>query len=101
MRTGDTCGAVTGAIMVIGLRYGSGECVTAAGRAGVNGKVLEFTRRFREKHGSLYCRDLLGCDTGTPEGIAKARERNLFRTICPVFVEDAAAILEEIEKEEA
>jgi len=99
MRTGDTCGAVAGAIMVLGLRYGSEECVTAAGRAGVYRKVEEFTRRFRERNEFLLCRDLLGVDTSTPEGLAKAKELNLFRTRCPALVEDAATILEEMERE--
>jgi C_GCAxxG_C_C family probable redox protein len=99
-RTGDTCGAVAGAIMVLGLRYGSEDCVTAAGRAVVYGKVEEFTRRFRERNGFLLCRDLLGLDTSTPEGLAKAKELNLFRTRCPALVADAASILEEMIKEE-
>ncbi|MBL3540146.1 MAG: C_GCAxxG_C_C family protein [Aminivibrio sp.] len=99
MRTGDTCGAVAGAIMVLGLRYGSEECVTAAGRAAVYGKVEKFIRRFRERNKFLLCRDLLGVDTSTSEGLAKAKELNLFRTMCPALVGDAAAILEEMEKE--
>ncbi len=100
MRNGDTCGAVTGAIMVLGLRCGSEECTTAAGRAEVYRKVREFSRRFRERNGFLHCRDLLGCDTSTPEGHAKARELNLFRTRCPDLVESAADILEEMERDE-
>ncbi len=86
--------------MVLGLRYGSEECVTAAGRAAVYVKVEEFTRRFRERNGFLLCRDLLGLDTSTPEGLAKAKELNLFRTRCPALVADAASILEEMIKEE-
>lgn len=86
--------------MVLGLRYGSEECVTAAGRAGVYRKVEEFTRRFRERNEFLLCRDLLGVDTSTSQGLAKAKELNLFRTKCPALVEDAAAILEEMEMEE-
>lgn len=86
--------------MVLGLRYGSEECVTAAGRAGVYRKVEEFTRRFRERNEFLLCRDLLGVDTSTSQGLAKAKELNLFRTRCPGLVEDAAAILEEMEMEE-
>ncbi len=100
MRTGDTCGAVAGAVMVLGLRYGSEECVTAAGRGGVYRKVEEFTGKFRERNGFLLCRDLLGLDVSTPEGLAKAKELGLFRTRCPALAESAAAILEEMEREE-
>jgi hypothetical protein len=51
---------------------------------------------FRVRNGSLLCRDILGVDVSTPEGIADVRKRDLFRTICPKFVQDAAEILEEI-----
>jgi C_GCAxxG_C_C family probable redox protein len=97
MRLGETCGAVTGALMVLGLRHGSESCETAAGRAGVYARVGEFTKRFRRQNGSLVCRELLGCDISTPEGMKQAQERNLFRTTCVKIVESAAAILEEME----
>jgi hypothetical protein len=51
---------------------------------------------FRERNGSLLCRELLGADVSTPEGIAVVREKDLFRTICPTFVKDAAELLENI-----
>jgi len=55
--------------------------------------VKEFVRLFEEKRGTILCKDLLGVDLGTPEAREKAIKDNLFRTLCPGFVRDAAQIL--------
>lgn len=99
MREGGTCGAVTGAFMVLGLQHGSDDCDRAVGRQAVYQAVIEFSSRFRERNGTLLCRELLGCDVGTPEGAQQAREQDLFRTVCPKMVQDAAEILEEMMEE--
>ena len=97
MRQGETCGAVTGALMVLGLRHCSADCGKPAGRAEVNERVIEFADRFKQRNGSTTCRELLGCDISTPEGMKHARARNLFKTTCVQMVKDAAEILEEME----
>jgi hypothetical protein len=56
--------------------------------------VKEFIRRFLEKNCFIDCRELLGCDLGTPEGRAFAKDQGFFDTLCPNFVKDAAEILE-------
>lgn len=99
MRMGGTCGAVTGALMVLGLRHASEKCDTAAGRADVYARVVEFTKRFRQRNGSVICSELLGCDIGTPDGMKQAQEQGLFRTTCVKMVESAAGILEEMGEE--
>jgi C_GCAxxG_C_C family probable redox protein len=99
MRQGDTCGAVTGAFMVLGLRHCSADCNTRAGRAEVYRRVVDFADRFRQRNGSISCRELLGCDISTPEGMKQAQEQNLFKTRCVQMVRDAADILEEMEAE--
>ena len=96
MRQGETCGAVTGAFMVLGLRHAGNKSETAAGRADVYARVAEFAKRFRSQNGAIACRELLGCDISTPGGLKEAKERNLFKTTCVKMVEDAAAILEEM-----
>jgi C_GCAxxG_C_C family probable redox protein len=96
MRRGDTCGAVTGAYMVLGLRHATENCDKSAGRADTYARVQEFTQRFRSLNGSVDCRDLLGCDISTPEGMKNALELNLFKTRCVKVVEDAATILEDM-----
>ena len=46
--------------------------------------------RFRARHGSIVCRELLGCDLTSSEGTAHFKENNLLTTVCAVVVRDAA-----------
>jgi C_GCAxxG_C_C family probable redox protein len=94
--TGQTCGAVTGAVIAIGLKYGKVDADDNRAKEITYEKVQELKRRFCELHGSILCEDLLGMAISDPVGLAKAREAGLFKERCPVFVRDAAAILEEI-----
>ena len=90
-RTGKTCGAVTGAYMVLGLSEARG------GREGIEAVytiVQQFNKLFIELHGSNCCTELLNCDLGTDEGLARARAEGIFTKVCPNFVEDAVRILE-------
>ena len=96
MQRAKTCGAVTGAIMVLGLHFGDAGSVKSAGRREVYRAVQEFTDEFEQIHGTLNCRQLLGCDVNTPEGKQVAAQNNLFTTVCPDFVRDAAAIVDRI-----
>jgi len=99
MRLGETCGAVAGAFMVLGLRHCSTDCSTPADRAEVYARVLDFADRFKRRNGSVTCRDLLGCDISTNEGMKQAQEQNLFKTTCVQMVRDAGEILEEMGRE--
>jgi len=96
MGLGSVCGAVTGAIMAIGLKYG-GVDPKAKGQSAK--LVREFTDRFKAQHRSLNCRDLLGCDLSTPEGRQTAKDKNLYATVCNGIVRDAAKILSELLRE--
>ncbi len=95
-RLGATCGAVTGAFMVIGLEYGKTKDDDDEARERTYGLVHAFTTKFRDRNGSLLCRELLGHDLATPEGMEAVAEKQLFHVLCPRFVRDAAEILEEI-----
>ncbi len=95
-RMGEVCGAVTGAFMVMGFKYGWSDAVDSASKGMVYGLVREFAARFKSRHGSIICRDLLGCELGTPEGMAQAQSKRFHTEICPEFVGDACLILEEL-----
>jgi C_GCAxxG_C_C family probable redox protein len=94
-RMAETCGAVTGALMALGLKYG-GATPDPQAKETAYQRVREFAARFKASHGSLACRDLLDCDIGTAEGRAIAAGQSLFTTRCPEFVRRAAEILEEL-----
>ncbi len=93
---GLTCGAVTGALMVIGAKHGRVEASDDAAKQKTYDMSREFMLRFTERHGSIACRDLLGVDISTPQGRELAKTKDLFKTLCPRLVADAAEILEEI-----
>ncbi len=94
---GETCGAVTGALMVIGLKYGQTISEDKAAKDQSYELAKQFAERFKDRnHGCLICRELLGADISTPEGLQKLREKQAFTTMCPKFVRDAAEIVEEL-----
>jgi C_GCAxxG_C_C family probable redox protein len=93
---GGTCGAVTGAFMALGLKFGHTSPQDKAAKQKIYGLVKEFAKRFQASTGSLACRDLLGFEIGTPEGQKLAVERDVHHKICPKFVNAAAEILGEM-----
>ena len=92
--TGDRCGAVTGAVMVLGLAACGPDPYDRSSRARIDGLVQSFIEQFEAKHGTTLCRELLGCDIRTQEGQAEAAIQGLFKTHCPQYVRDAVEILE-------
>ena len=95
-RSGETCGAVTGALMLIGLKHGmvSADDVEAKERAYVIAN--QFIEEFKRRNSSIKCKELLNCDLSTPEGAAYAKENKIQKSICPKFLRDAVAIAGEI-----
>jgi C_GCAxxG_C_C family probable redox protein len=93
---GETCGTVTGAFLVIGLKYGRVKAEDKEAKEKTYELVKEFVKRFKSLHNSLKCKDLLGWDIGTPEGWKEIEEKKLIEAFCPQLVRHAAEILEEI-----
>ncbi len=94
--TGDMCGAVIGAIMVLGLQYGSTLSDDDAARACTYQRVHELIHRFKEIRGSIQCPDLLGYNLSDPQQFQTVCEKGLFSQLCPALVRDAAQILVEM-----
>jgi C_GCAxxG_C_C family probable redox protein len=91
-----TCGAVTGAVLVLGLakdHQDEGEARKVA-----YSYVQEVFSRFEALHGTTECRSLLGADMSTKEGLKKVQDEKLVSKLCPAFVRDAASILEKLLK---
>jgi C_GCAxxG_C_C family probable redox protein len=93
-RLQETCGAVTGAVMVLGLRSGFKEGDGRGKIDAVYEKVRHFVDEFTEAKGSIKCRDLLGCDLLSEEGHRYFKENNL-RENCKDFIRLACELLEE------
>ena len=95
-RMGLTCGAVTGAYMVIGLKNGATTAQNKAAKEQTYQMVREFNDRFKARNHSLVCKELLKCDISLPAGFEEAKHKGLLNTTCPKLVRDAVEILEEM-----
>ncbi len=93
---GEMCGAVSGALLVIGLKYGRTKAEDIQAREITYQVVREFIKRFENANESIICKDLLGQDLNTEEGLRLAEEEKLFETKCPKFVQNAAEILDDL-----
>ena len=91
-----TCGAVTGAYMVIGALHGRVNPDDTDARDKTYKLIEEFNNRFIGLHGSLSCRELLGVDLKTEEGRQEAESQGYFDKKCTQYIEDSERILNDI-----
>ena len=96
-RLQETCGAVTGAYLVIGLKYGKYLEGDEPAKEITYAKVQEFARLFALKNNTTKCRDLLGVDFLNDD---KQTASERVKSICPKMVRDAAEILGQILKDD-
>lgn len=96
VRSGEICGAVTGAALVVGLKHGQKNIEDLETKKDCNAKTAEFIKLFRSQNGSIICRDILGCDISTKEGMQTANDKNLFYTVCAEKVRNAIILLEDL-----
>jgi len=89
-RQGYVCGAASGAIMGLSLKYGRNSPEEL--RAHTYNPVVKFLKEFQKKFGSILCKELSGCDLSTIEGIRKFREENVHGQVCSHFVNGAIEI---------
>ena len=91
---GEVCGAVSGGILALGLKYGRGGQQEKAVAQQAYHKTGELMAAFERVHGSCICRMLLcGCDLRTPEGMKRFREENLHQKVCVECVRTVGEIL--------
>jgi C_GCAxxG_C_C family probable redox protein len=93
---GEVCGAVVGALMLIGLKYGQyieGDTDSKEKNIKMANKYIE---SFRKEHGSIICKDLLKYNISIDEEARKARESGVFKTLCPIFVKRSVELAEEV-----
>jgi hypothetical protein len=83
--------------MAIGLKYAQPDAGDKQSKEKMYELAKEFLNRFGARNnGCVKCRELLGFEIDTPEGLQRAREQGLFETRCPKFVGDAAEIVEQL-----
>ena len=96
MRCGEVCGAVTGALMAIGMKYGSSAENDETGQYTAYKKETEFIKKFREKNGKIHCRELLGFEARTREDTQRIMQEGLHITVCSKAIATAVELLEEL-----
>lgn len=97
--TGATCGAVSGAVMAIGLKRERGE--TMEEFLGTLAVVQEFRRRFEATMKTINCRELTGLDLSTPEGIKELMKSDIPQAVCLPAVGTAYRLVVDLLKESA
>jgi C_GCAxxG_C_C family probable redox protein len=96
LRFGEVCGAVSGAVLVIGLKYGHADASDIESKLLCHAKTAEFIRIFKEKSGSIVCKEILGYDISTQQGMQQAKDKGLFKTTCVDMVRLSTQILVEL-----
>ena len=96
-RLREVCGVVSGAFIVLGIVLGYDDPKDYEAKAAHYRLVQEFARRFREKNGTIICRELLEGFDVTPGDMPQPRTPEFYATRpCPRFAEEAARILDEM-----
>lgn len=96
-RQGEVCGAITGGVMVLGLKYGRGIQQDRTATDNTCQKTIELMSQFKKRHGSCQCRELLnGCDLTTAEGKLRFKEQDLKYKTCVGCVQTVVETLEKI-----
>lgn len=94
-RCGSVCGALTGGVMALGIKYGTNK-PSLEKRLKAYELAHRFYKQFEKQHGSVLCRELIGYDLSNPEELEKARKAKVFEEKCVNFVRGAIEILAEL-----
>lgn len=96
MESGEVCGAFSGGLIAIGLKYGNGVPGDINARNKAKEKTLEFKKLFLQEYETLRCKELLGYDLSIPQEAAIIKEKEIIANICPQLIAYATEILDEI-----
>ena len=96
-RHGEICGAITGAVMAIGLKYGRSDAKDPEAKEKAYAIVDDFMKTFKSKFQNVRCIDITGCNMLTPGGLQKAKDNKVHKNVCTDLVvfatEEAAKLL--------
>lgn len=92
-RLQETCGAVSGAYLLIGLKYGKFLQEDDAAKEKTYALVRQFAQLFEERNQFTSCRALLRADLIHGDKQAAAERVNI---VCPKMIRDAAEIVERL-----
>lgn len=98
-RLREVCGGVSGAIMVLSMLHAPADPADQEQKMEFYKKIQTFAGRFKEMHGTIICRELLGDQAGTGYVPAERTEEYYKMRPCERMVYDAAALMEAYLKE--
>ncbi|MGB9777801.1 MAG: C-GCAxxG-C-C family protein [Candidatus Bathyarchaeales archaeon] len=84
-RCGSICGALTGGVMALGIKYGTNE-PSLEKRLKAYEQARKFYKEFERRHGSVFCRELIGYDLSNPKGLEEANKAKVFEEKCAKIV---------------
>ena len=90
-RSGETCGAVTGAVIGLSIKYGRDKVEPTKDRRPY-WYAAELLERFRQEHGELACPALLGLDIAKPADYEEYIKNNLWTSHCTKFILSATGL---------
>ena len=94
--SGEMCGAVSGCLMALGMKYGTSVANdNKATDLGMK-KVKDFKQLFEAEYGSIVCRKILGYDVSIPDEMRIIQEKGYFENKCPKLVCRAIEMAREI-----
>ena len=91
---GETCGCVVGALIALGIKYGTTIPNDKERKNKMLQKKSEFEDAFSKKFNSCICKEILNYNLSIPEEMAVIQEKKLLETKCPELVCEACRILE-------
>jgi C_GCAxxG_C_C family probable redox protein len=89
-RCGSVCGAISGGVIALGLRFGRNEPKKQDRPPHWFGK--ELMERFEKEFGCINCKDLTGCDLSSEEGRRKYSTEQIWATKCRKYIRGATLI---------
>jgi len=92
-RMQETCGAVTGAIMILGLESWDNAADPEKAKGKTYSLINDFVKEFRERNKTISCRELLNCDLNSAEGKQQFKNSGMRDKVCMKCIKDAVEIL--------
>ena len=98
-RLQETCGAVTGAFMVLGIYNCKKFTDNKDRKEKTYAMIQRFSRKFKSFHGVIDCKTLIKADLNTEEGRKYVADNNLHEKVCERCIADAIGIVDELIEE--
>jgi C_GCAxxG_C_C family probable redox protein len=93
---GEICGAVVGAFLVFGLKFGIDNSNDKQNREKTYQIIDRFEKEFVKNYGSIKCNELLNIDMSNKIERINAKKNGVFKTKCPIFVQKATEIVDKL-----